>query len=87
MARQFCTAEETDVIFPIIKWNGFFANHENIQVALLASSNLANRVLAIDTILSIRKRGDMVWERRKGEPAREPGALGIRPFKVPEINF
>ena len=87
LVRQHCTPEEKEILHPIIKWNGFFAHEENVQVSLLASTNMANRVLGVDTIMQVRKKGDVTWKKRKGEPAREPGMIGIRPFKVPDINF
>ena len=52
-----CTVEEKAVLHPIINWNGFFSHEENIQVALLC-------------YLEVRQRGNVIWERRKGEPVR-----------------
>ena len=53
-----------------------FGHQENVQVALLASSNVANRILAIETILKIRKESDN----------RNPDG-SVRVFKVPKLNF
>ena len=61
---------------PIINWNGFFGHQENVQVALLASSNVANRILAIEIILKIHKESDN----------RNPDE-SVRVFKVPKLNF
>ena len=87
LVNNHCTEEEKDVLHPIISWNGFFAHQENVQVCLLCSSVREDRVLAVETILRVRQKGEVVWERRKGEPKRGQGMRGIRPFRVPEINF
>ena len=45
------------------------------------------RVAAIELILEIRRKGEVSWPRRKGEPVRPQGSVGIRPFKVPDLNW
>ena len=87
LVQEHCTQEEQEVIHPIIKWNGFMAHPENIQVSLLCSTRMEDRMLAIKTILEIREKGVLSWPRRKGEPMRPDGSKGIRPFQVPSLNW
>ena len=82
---KYCTNEERDVLEPIINWNGFNAHPENIQVALLCSAKLTDRLLGVNTIMNIRKEGQQVYPVPRC--LKNDFSIGVRPFRVPVINF
>ena len=81
-----CNQEEREVLEPIMAWNGFYAHPENVQISLLCSPEFSDRLLGINTILSVRKNKCFEWPVQR-KLSKFGFKKGVRPFKVPDINF
>ena len=69
---RHCSIPEKSLLQASMSTNGQMAHHENILLAMLASSSAAERAEAVDIIMSIREQGPKVWDT----------VSGVRPFKV-----
>ena len=72
LARKHCTKHEFTVFKTSFDFNGQFGHHESILVSLLASHEVEDRQLAVDTIFTIREQGPRTWYTPSGQ----------RPFQV-----
>ena len=72
LARKHCTKPEFTMLKTSFDFNGQFGHHESILVSLLASPEVEDRQLAINTIFTIREQGPRTWNTPSGQ----------RPFQV-----
>jgi hypothetical protein len=72
LSKKYCTYPEFTVLKSSMDYNGQYAHHESILVSLLASTNMEERQLGVDTIFKIREQGPKRWNTPTGQ----------RPFKV-----
>ena len=72
LARKHCTKPEFTRLKTSFDFNGQFGHHESILVSLLASPEVEDRQLAINTIFTIREQGPRTWNTPSGQ----------RPFQV-----
>ena len=78
LVKKYCSEEEQNIINRIIQINGYFGHLENVLVSWLCSEKCEDRQLAFDKIIRIRTDLDPKWPKK---------CNGIRPFKVPQLNF
>ena len=72
LAKKHCSQPEFTMLKSSLDFNGQNGHHESILVSLLASPELEDRQLAVNTIFTIREQGPRTWNTPSGQ----------RPFKV-----
>ena len=75
---KYCNDVEKDIVQRIIQVNGYFGHQENILISLLCSPSLSNRATGVSHIQRIRRLKKQKWPKI---------CHGVRPFKVPALNF
>ena len=72
LSSKHCSFPERTLLATSMSFNGQMAHHESVLLALLASTKLEERELAINIVFRIRMMGPRRWDT----------PTGVRPFKV-----